>query len=171
MEAANRPSTSLLLPQTPSISSWAIPFEATYGNQLATGFCYVLQSRPVPRSLLSTLNHHLMADAGSDWADRPGSDLGLSSDEEDFVSSHSTTSLVPDPLERHHLSTALSNIHLDQAASNHSSEESATTRTSTPFTAMSIPASTAPKPRTKPMQLLDLPLDILKEIVKEVSGR
>jgi hypothetical protein len=114
-----------------------------------------------------------MAGACSNWADRPASDRALSSDEEgeeDFVSSHSTASLDPDDsFEKNHLSNTLSKVHLHQAESNHSSEESATTRTSTPLTAASMPAvASDQKWKAKSMQLLDLPLDILKDVVKEV---
>lgn len=114
-----------------------------------------------------------MAGACSNWADRPASDRALSSDEEgeeDFVSTHSTASLDPDDrFERNHLSTTLNKVHLHQTASNHSSEESATTRTSTPLTAASMPATESDRKwRAKSMKLLDLPLDVLKDIVKEV---
>ncbi|KAJ5414074.1 hypothetical protein N7509_000701 [Penicillium cosmopolitanum] len=115
-----------------------------------------------------------MAGACSNWADRPASDRALSSDEEgeeDFVSTHSTASLNPDDrFERNHLSTTLNKVHLHQTASNHSSEESATTRTSTPLTAASMPATESDqKWRAKSMKLLDLPLDVLKDIVKEIT--
>lgn len=110
-----------------------------------------------------------MAVASSTRADRPGSDRALSSDEEDFVSSHSTASLDQDDhLETNQLSNALSKVHMDQKSSNNSSEDSTTTRTSTPLTAMSMPAAPADRPKAKSLQLLDLPLDVLKDIVKEV---
>lgn len=114
---------------------------------------------------------HLMAAVRSNWADRPGSDPALSSDEEDFVSSHSTASLESDNgLGMNCLSTPLSKVHLDQtAASSHSSEESSSTPTSTSLTAPDIYDAIAPK-LNKPLKLLELPLDILKVIVKEVCA-
>ncbi|KAJ5585489.1 uncharacterized protein N7459_005289 [Penicillium hispanicum] len=111
-----------------------------------------------------------MADASSDWADRPGSDLALSSDEEDFVSSQSTASVEHDALSKLHLASALGNLHLDKADSSQNSEQCTTrTQASTPGTGGSIYTASNEKSERKPLQLLDLPLDILKEIVKEVT--
>lgn len=113
-----------------------------------------------------------MADASSDWADRPASDQALSSDEEDFVSSQSTASAEPDALTQKHLTPALCKLHLDTPQHQHpaqSSDQSAP-RTSTPGTGASILATSKSKPERKKMELLDLPLDVLKLIVKEVSN-
>src|SRR4051812_22870567 len=111
-----------------------------------------------------------MADAGSDWADRPGSDLASSSDEEGFVSSQSTASAEPDGLAKHHLSTALGKMHLQQAASSRRSDKHNPTRTSTPGTGASMEVISDAEMSRKPMQLLELPLDVLKDIIKEVNS-
>lgn len=103
-----------------------------------------------------------MADINSDWVDR--SDMSLSSDEEDFVSSQSTASAEPDPPATNHLSTALSKLHVAEMGSSQSSDPSAT-YTSTSGTGYATSSSTQ---KRKPMNLLDLPLDVLKEIIKEV---
>lgn len=106
-----------------------------------------------------------MADNSSDWADR--SDLSLSSDEEDFVSSQSTASAEPDSLADHHLPAALSKLHVAEMGSVQSSDPSATSpsRTSTGASTYATPIF---KGERKKMNLLDLPLDVLKEIIKEV---
>lgn len=107
-----------------------------------------------------------MADTSSDGADRPRSDGALSSDEEDFVSSQSTTSVDPEALVKRHLSL-FPRLNLE-ANSSESSDQSAT-RTSTPGTAASVYTASSFKPTAKsPMQLLELPLDVLKDIIKEV---
>lgn len=111
-----------------------------------------------------------MADVGSDWADRPGSDLASSDDEEGFVSSQSTASAEPDAIAKHHLSIALGDLHLQQTASSRSSDEHKSTRTSTPGTAASMESSSDTEAGRKPMQLLEMPLDVLKDIIKEVSS-
>lgn len=108
-----------------------------------------------------------MADASSDWADRPAPDQALSSDEEDFVSSQSTASADPNTLTQKHLTPAFSKLHLDTPQLQHSSQDIAS-RTSAPVTCAStldIPVSKSEKLK---MELLDLPLDVLKLIVKEV---
>ncbi|KAJ5809492.1 uncharacterized protein N7503_001710 [Penicillium pulvis] len=108
-----------------------------------------------------------MADTSSDGADRPRSDGALSSDEEDFVSSQSTTSVDPEALVKRHLSL-FPKLTLE-ANSCESSDQSAT-RTSTPGTAASVYTASSFKPTAKsPMQLLELPLDVLKDIIKEVT--
>lgn len=106
-----------------------------------------------------------MADNSSDWADR--SDLSLSSDEEDFVSSQSTASAEPDSLASQHLPAALSKLHVAEMGSTQSSDPRATS-TSTTSTGVSTYATPIPKEERKKMNLLDLPLDVLKEIIKEV---
>lgn len=108
-----------------------------------------------------------MADASSDRADRPGSDPASSSDEEDFVSSQSTASVDPDTLAQRNLETALDKLHLQQAASSQSSDHGAT-RTSTPGTGASVQTMGTMGSEKNQLQLLDLPLDVLKCIIKEV---
>ncbi|KAJ5670056.1 uncharacterized protein N7477_005419 [Penicillium maclennaniae] len=109
-----------------------------------------------------------MADAGLDWADRPGSNRASSSDE-DFVSSQSTASAETDAITKHHLPTALGHLHLQHTASSPSSDEHNPTQTSTPGTAASMEILSDTEAGTKRMQLLDLPLDVLKDIIKEVT--
>jgi len=111
-----------------------------------------------------------MACAGSDRTDRPGSDLAPSSDEEGFVSSQSTASAEPDGLAKHHLSTALGKLHLQRTDSSCSSDEHNPIRISTPGTGASMEATTDTETRKRPMQLLGLPLDVLRYIVKEVKS-
>jgi hypothetical protein len=101
-----------------------------------------------------------MADASSDWAGRLASDQALSSDEEGFVSSQSTASADPETRNQKHLSSALGNLHLDTLQHSSQSSNRNVTRTSTP-------GAGAPVMKKK-LELLDLPLDVLKEIVKEV---
>lgn len=108
-----------------------------------------------------------MADTSSAWAARPTDIADLSSDEDDFVSSQSTTSVEPETLAKQHLSTALGRLHLDQVDSSHSSA----TRTSTPRSETSTAMTSNTTPQKEPLQLLDLPLDVLKEIIKEVIRR
>lgn len=110
-----------------------------------------------------------MADASPARADRPRPDPASSSDEEDFVSSQSTASINFDVLDQGHLTNALDKLHLQQAASGRSSDHSVT-RTSTPGTAGSVRSAGTAGPRQKPLQLLDLPLDVLRCIIKEVLG-
>jgi hypothetical protein len=109
-----------------------------------------------------------MADANADWADRLASDQALSSDEEDFVSSQSTASADPETRNQKILSSALGNLHLE--TSQHSSQTSIQNlnRTSTPGASASIMGTSKMAPEKTKMELLDLPLDMLKEIVKEV---
>lgn len=109
-----------------------------------------------------------MADASADWAGRLASDQALSSDEEDFVSSQSTASADPETRNQKNLSSALGDLHLDNTQhSSHSSNQNRT-RTSTPGASASIMGTSKTTPKRKKMELLDLPLDVLKEIVKEV---
>ncbi|KAJ5160784.1 uncharacterized protein N7482_007788 [Penicillium canariense] len=110
-----------------------------------------------------------MADAGPDWANRPASDQALSSDEEDFVSSQSTISLEPDARAKHRLPAALDKLHLDTAQDSSESSGQSTTRASTPGTGPSVLDTSKSNSDKKRMELLDLPLDMLKEIVKEVT--
>ncbi|KAJ5662694.1 hypothetical protein N7462_011620 [Penicillium macrosclerotiorum] len=94
-----------------------------------------------------------MADASSEHM--PGSDLALSSDEEDFVSSQSTASMEPDVSSKKNLAVALGKLHLDPPSSQscENSQQSAARTFS----------------ERKPLRLLELPLDVLKDIVKEVT--
>ncbi|KAJ6188975.1 hypothetical protein N7519_003883 [Penicillium mononematosum] len=108
-----------------------------------------------------------MAGASLDWADKPNADLALSSDEEDFVSSPSTASRELEGVAKQNLTLALGKLRLEQEGLNQSSEQDATP--TTPRT--EGPNHTPPEPEMAktPLQLLDLPLDILKEIIKEVT--
>lgn len=108
-----------------------------------------------------------MAGASLDWADKPNTDLALSSDEEGLVSSPSTTSKELEGAAKQNLTLTLGNLRLEQEGFNQSSEQDATP--TTPRT--EGPNQTPPELEmaNNPLQLLDLPLDILKEIIKEVS--
>ncbi|KAJ5653706.1 hypothetical protein N7490_000709 [Penicillium lividum] len=108
-----------------------------------------------------------MADTSSDGVDRPRPGETLSSDEEDFVSSQHTPSMDSEGLVKRHLSS-FRGLKLEES-SEESSDRSAT-RTITPGNAFSIYTASSFKPTAKnPMQLLELPLDILKDIIKEVT--
>lgn len=109
-----------------------------------------------------------MADASSDWADRLASDQALSSDEEDFVSSQSTASADPETRNQKYLSSALGNLHLATPLPSSQTSNHNVTRTSTPGARASILDTSKMKPEKKKLELLDLPLDMLREIVKEV---
>ncbi|KAK4865844.1 hypothetical protein LT330_008937 [Penicillium expansum] len=108
-----------------------------------------------------------MAGASLDWADKPNTDLALSSDEEGLVSSPSTTSKELEGAAKQNLTLTLGNLRLEQEGFNQSSEQDATP--TTPRT--EGPNQTPPELEmaNNPLQLLDLPLDILKEIIKEVT--
>ncbi|KAJ5506208.1 Six-hairpin glycosidase [Penicillium expansum] len=108
-----------------------------------------------------------MAGASLDWADKPNTDLALSSDEEGLVSSPSTTSRELEGAAKQNLTLTLGNLRLEQEGFNQSSEQDATP--TTPRT--EGPNQTPPELEmaNNPLQLLDLPLDILKEIIKEVT--
>lgn len=108
-----------------------------------------------------------MADASPVRADRPGPDPASPSDEEDFGSSQSTVSVNPDTLGQRQLANALDKLRLEQATPNQNYDHSAT-RTSTPGTGASVQSTGSTGSRQKPLQLLELPLDILKCIIKEV---
>lgn len=104
-----------------------------------------------------------MADTGLAWEERPSDLAGLSSDDEDFVSSQSTASIEPDALAKKHLSTALGRLQLTQSTSNLSNG----TRNLTPGTTETNSGQTSDV--RKPLHLLELPLDVLKDIIKEVT--
>lgn len=100
-----------------------------------------------------------MAETSSDWADRPASDVSRSSDDEDSEETVAKQQL-PSSFKRSNLEA-------------NSSESITRTRTSTPGTTASM-LSTAnaitSNQTKKPMQLLELPLDVLKDIIKEVGS-
>lgn len=104
-----------------------------------------------------------MADASLAWEERPSNLAGLSSDEEDFVSSQSTASVEPDALAKKHLSTALGRLQLTQSTSDLSNG----TRVFTPGTNGTDSGQTSDV--RQPLHLLELPLDVLKDIIKEVT--
>ncbi|KAJ5088374.1 hypothetical protein N7456_011990 [Penicillium angulare] len=121
-----------------------------------------------------------MAETSSDWA-RPASDASMSSDEEDFVSSQSTASVEPETLAKQRsLSSPFKKLNLEANASESSDRGVNRARTSTTGTTASMLSnsnvlssdmtdevvSESPK---KPMQLLELPMDVLKDIIKEVT--
>ena len=110
-----------------------------------------------------------MADPSSDGAYRPGPDLALSSDEEDFVSSQSTASVEDDAQDKMHLAAELRKAHLEATELSQSSDQCKTgKRVSNLKTGDSVHITSNKKPDRSPLQLLGLPLDILKEIIKEV---
>jgi hypothetical protein len=108
-----------------------------------------------------------MAGASLDWADKPNADPALSSDEEDFISSPSTASRELEGAAKQDLTLDLGKLHLEQE-SNRSSEQDAT-----PTTPRTEGPNQTPQEleMANPLQLLDLPLDILKEIIKEVTHK
>ncbi|KAJ5699847.1 hypothetical protein N7536_002860 [Penicillium majusculum] len=108
-----------------------------------------------------------MAGASLDWADKPNADLALSSDEEDFVSSPSTVSKELEGAAKQNLTLALGKLRLEQEGLDQSSEQDATP--TTPRTEGPNQPPPELEMANKPLQLLDLPLDILKEIIKEVT--
>ena len=103
--------------------------------------------------------------ASLDWADKPSADLAMSSDEEGFASSQSTASVELDITTKQNLTMALGKLRLEQEDLGQAAEQEVT-----PLTPRTIrPSQTPPKPEMpNPLQLLDLPLDVLKEIIKEV---
>ncbi|KAJ5779090.1 hypothetical protein N7457_006810 [Penicillium paradoxum] len=108
-----------------------------------------------------------MAGASLDWAGKPNADLVLSSDEEDFVTSQSTASREFEGATRPNLTLALGKLRLEQEDLVQSSKQGATP--TTPRTEGLTQLSRDPKMPHKSLQLLDLPLDVLKEIIKEVT--
>ncbi|KAJ5369878.1 uncharacterized protein N7496_005970 [Penicillium cataractarum] len=110
-----------------------------------------------------------MAEASSDWADRLVSDQALSSDEEDFVSSQSTASADRESRTQERLSSALGRLHFDTPQLDNPSCDHSATRTFTPDAGAPVLDSSMAKPERKKLELLDLPLDVLKDIVKEVT--
>ncbi|KAI3148666.1 hypothetical protein CBS147317_8349 [Penicillium roqueforti] len=108
-----------------------------------------------------------MAGASLDWADKPNADFALSSDEEEFVSSPSTASRELEGPAKQNLTLALGKLHLEQEDLNQSSGQDSTP--TTPHMEGLIQTPPELEMAKKPLQLLDLPLDILKEIIKEVT--
>ncbi|CAG7920667.1 unnamed protein product [Penicillium olsonii] len=103
-----------------------------------------------------------MAGATLDWADKPNADLAMSSDEEDSASSKSTTSMEPESGAKADLTLDLRKLSLKQEVANQATEQ---VSPSTPR-----PSQTPLQPEAaQPLQLLGLPLDVLKEIIKEVT--
>ena len=103
-----------------------------------------------------------MAGATLDWADKPTADLAMSSDEEDSASSKSTTSMEPESGAKADLTLDLRKLSLKQEVANQATEQ---VSPSTPR-----PSQTPLQPEAAPpLQLLGLPLDVLKEIIKEVK--
>ncbi|CAG8382721.1 unnamed protein product [Penicillium salamii] len=104
-----------------------------------------------------------MAGATLDWADKPNADLAMSSDEEESASSQSTAEmeLELDSGAKTDLALELRKLHLKQEDANQATEQESQ---STPR-----PSQTPLQPKAaQPLQLLELPLDVLKEIIKEV---
>jgi hypothetical protein len=104
-----------------------------------------------------------MAGTSLDWADKPA-DLTMSSDEEGLASSHSTASAELEVTTKQNLTMSLGKLRLEQEDLNQTSRQEVTP--STPRTVCH--GQTPEREITKPLQLLDLPLDVLKEIIKEV---
>lgn len=105
-----------------------------------------------------------MAGASLDWADKPSADLVMSSDEEDFASSQDTTFMELETVTQNNLTLALGQLQLEQDELNQASGQEAS------LNPRPGPHPAPPGPPTaKPLQLLDLPLDVLKEIIKEVT--
>ncbi|OQD84669.1 hypothetical protein PENANT_c012G03272 [Penicillium antarcticum] len=91
----------------------------------------------------------------------------MSSDEEGFVSSESTASMELESDAKKNLTLALGKLRLEQEDVNRLSYQGATPSTSrTEDRSQTPPDLKMPK---KPRLLLDLPLDVLKEIIKEVT--
>lgn len=109
-----------------------------------------------------------MADSRSDWVDQ-GSDLALSSDEDDYLSSQSTTSTAPESTVERETAPALGQLHIEADSRSKSNPIATQTTMSTTTTTTLVHPAANQRPLGKPLQLLDLPLDVLKDIIKEVS--
>ncbi|KAJ5476065.1 hypothetical protein N7475_001794 [Penicillium sp. IBT 31633x] len=108
-----------------------------------------------------------MAGATLDWADKPNADLVLSSDEEDFAPSPSTASRELESAAKQNLTLALGKLRLEQENLSQSPERDATpTNPRIEGLKQSPPEA---EMAHKPLRLLDLPLDVLKEIIREVT--
>lgn len=108
-----------------------------------------------------------MPGATLDRADKPNADLMLSSDEEDFAPSPSTASRELASAAKQNLTLALGKLRLEQENLSQSPEWDATPTTSRIEDLKQSPPE--PEMAHKPLRLLDLPLDVLKEIIKEVT--
>ncbi|KAJ5567028.1 hypothetical protein N7535_006334 [Penicillium sp. DV-2018c] len=108
-----------------------------------------------------------MAGASLEWADKPDADLVLSSDEEGLLQTPITAPNEFKDAAKQNLTSALGKLRLDQEDMNQSSKPDATPTTAR----IEAPNQTSPELEMarKPLQLLDLPLDVLKEIIKEVT--
>lgn len=101
--------------------------------------------------------------AGSlNGADKLVPDLAMSSDEEEFASGRSAASIECETTAKKNLTLALGKLRLEQEDLSRASLQKA------PITSRPGPSQTPPAPKMAPLQLLDLPLDVLKEIIKEV---
>lgn len=128
---------------------------------------------------MSAVNN--MAESSSLYSDyRFSSDMGASSDDDDFVSSASTTSAASEersggkkPLQR---DVTMSNTHGSDDLQSSTCSFSGGSTAGNSSEAMSLAIRTgnlhlaAEKPveNNKPLLLLDLPMDVMQEIVKEV---
>ncbi|CAG8091837.1 unnamed protein product [Penicillium salamii] len=103
-----------------------------------------------------------MAGATLDWADKPNADLSMSSDEEESASSQSAEmELELDSGAKPDLALELGKLQLKHEDANQAAEQES------PLTPR--PSQTPLQPKAaQPLQLLELPLDVLKEIIKEV---
>lgn len=132
---------------------------------------------------MSTVNN--MAEPSSLYSDhRFSSDIGISSDDDDFVSSASTTSAASDEqstekglLQRESVTESNRNGSDSPLPSTCSvagpsvAENSFDTSYLAEKTAkISLAPDVRPEDEKKPLLLLDLPMDILQEVVKEVSA-
>lgn len=104
-----------------------------------------------------------MAGATLDWADKPNADLSMSSDEEESASSQSAEmELELDSGAKPDLALELGKLQLKHEDANQAAEQES------PLTPR--PSQTPLQPKAaQPLQLLELPLDVLKEIIKEVK--
>ncbi|KAK1143335.1 hypothetical protein N8T08_006862 [Aspergillus melleus] len=131
---------------------------------------------------MSAVNN--MAESSSLYSDyRFSSDIGASSDEDDFVSSASTTSAASDERSTEKRSLQRDTVtvpnkdesdHPQPSTCSDSGPEAADNSLDTAYLAMetaniSLAADEKPVEVKRPLLLLDLPMDILQEIVKEVT--
>lgn len=110
-----------------------------------------------------------MADASSDWATRPFPRPSSSSSEGDHVSSQSADPANSAHLAQRDLASAFDSLHLQQICPSRSFDECAARASSLDIEPSDQHAG-AVEPTKEPLQLMDLPLDILKCIIKEVRG-
>ncbi|KAJ5139163.1 uncharacterized protein N7515_004011 [Penicillium bovifimosum] len=108
-----------------------------------------------------------MAEASLEWADKPDADLVQSSDEEGILQTPITAPNEQKGAAKQNLTLALGKLRLEQEDLNNPSEPD----TTPPTARTEGPNQTSPElaMARKPLQLLDLPLDVLKEIMKEVT--